>query len=121
MTMKQMEIPLSASTTTTYGFISQSLPTAQGEGFLLTMGGQIEVGDQTFIYDGAEEFGAVRQVAPGGRFEIGIYVENAGEFVVPLETIKSVHSRKVILDYSRLEARLQQAIDHAHDAEKPDA
>jgi hypothetical protein len=86
-----------------------------------TMPSQIAVGDQTFIYDGGEEFGAVRQVAPGGRFEIVIYVENAGEFVVPLEAVKSVHSGKVILDYSRLDHRLQQAIDHAHDAEKPDA
>jgi hypothetical protein len=28
---------------------------------------KIEVGFQTFISDGGEEFGAVRQVAPAGR------------------------------------------------------
>jgi hypothetical protein len=95
----------------------QALSLADG----VTMPDQIEVGDQTFIYDGGEAFGAVRQVAPGGRFEIVIYVENAGEFVVPLEAVKSVHAGKVILDYSRLDHRLQQAIDHAHDAEKPEA
>jgi hypothetical protein len=85
------------------------------------MNEQIEIGYQTFINDGGEEFGAVRKVSPGGQPELVIYVENAGEFVVPLDAVKAVHSGKVILDYSRLDSRLQKAIDHAHDAEKPGA
>jgi hypothetical protein len=81
---------------------------------------QIEVGYQTFVSDGGEEFGAVRAVAPDGRPELVIYVENAGDFVVPLAAVKAVHSQKVILDCDKLERRLRQAISHAHDAEKPD-
>jgi len=81
---------------------------------------QIKVGYQTFAADGGEEFGAVREVAPDGRPELVIYVENAGDFVVPLAAVKAVHSQKVILDCSKLERRLRQAIGHAHDAEKPD-
>jgi len=42
---------------------------------------EIKVGDHVFVADGAEVFGAVRQVEPHGRPEIVIYVENAGDFV----------------------------------------
>jgi hypothetical protein len=82
---------------------------------------QIEVGYQTYIYDGGEPFGAIRNILRSRHPELVIYVERAGEFVVPLDAVKSVHSGKVILNYSRLERRLQHAIDHAHDDEKPDA
>ena len=47
----------------------------------------IEIGYQTFVSDGGEEFGAVREVSPNGRPELVIYVENAGEFVVPLSAV----------------------------------
>jgi hypothetical protein len=79
----------------------------------------IEVGFQTFVSDGAEEFGAVRAIAPGGRSELVIYVENAGDFEVPLDAVESVHSGKVILTCAKLDRRLREAIGHAHDAEKP--
>lgn len=78
---------------------------------------QIEIGYQAFVSDAGEEFGAVRQVSP----ELVIYVENAGEFVVPLAAVESVHSQKVILNCKKLEPRLRQAIGHAHDAEEPGA
>jgi len=81
----------------------------------------IEVGYQTFVSDGGEEFGAVRQVAPHGRPELVIYVENAGDFVVPLDAVEAVHSQKVILNCRKLERRLREAIGHAHDAEVPRA
>ena len=81
----------------------------------------VEVGYQTFASDGDEGFGAVREVAPNGRPEIVIYVENAGDFVVPLSAVKAVHFQKVILDCSKLELRLLQAIGHAHDGEEPGA
>jgi hypothetical protein len=80
---------------------------------------KIEVGFQTFVSDGDEEFGAVREVAPGGRSELVIYVENAGDFAVPLDAVESVHSGKVIFNCAKLDRRLRQAIGHAHDAEKP--
>ncbi len=79
----------------------------------------IEVGFQAFVSDGGEEFGAVRAVAPCGKPELVIYVENAGDFAVPLEAIESVHSGKVIFNCAKLDHRLRRAIGHAHDAEKP--
>jgi len=82
---------------------------------------EIKVGDQVFVADGAEVFGAVRQVEPHGRAEIVIYVENAGDFVVPLEAVQAAHAQKVIVDCRKLEHRLRQAIGHAHDAEEPGA
>jgi len=50
----------------------------------------IEVGFQTFVSDGGEEFGAVRQVSPMGRPELIVYVENSGDFVVPLDAVEAV-------------------------------
>ncbi len=83
------------------------------------MNEDIEVGFQTFVSDGGEEFGAIRAVAPGGRSELVVYVENAGDFTVPLEAVESVHSGKVIFNCAKLDRLLRQAIGHAHDAEKP--
>ncbi len=77
----------------------------------------IEVGFQVFVSDGGQEIGAVRQVAPFGRPELEIYVENAGDFVVPLTAVVSVHANKVILDAKKLEENVRRAIGHAHDAE----
>ena len=81
----------------------------------------IEIGYQAFVSDGDEEFGAVRAVSPQGRPELVIYVENAGDFVVPLSAVESVHSQKVILSCAKLERRLRAAIGHAHDAEEPNS
>jgi len=81
----------------------------------------IEVGYQAFVSDGGEEFGAVREVSPNGRPELVIYVENAGDFVVPISAVEAVHSQKVILDCGKLERRLRQAIGHAHDVVDPNA
>jgi len=80
---------------------------------------RIEVGFQTFVSDGGEEFGAVRAVSPQGRPELVIYVENAGDFAVSLDAVESVHSGKVIFNCAKLGPRLRKAIGHAHDAEKP--
>jgi hypothetical protein len=77
---------------------------------------KIEVGFQAFASDGGEEFGAVRKVSP---HELVIYVENAGDFTVPLDAVESVHSEKVILNCRKLDSRLRKAIGHAHDGEKP--
>jgi hypothetical protein len=79
----------------------------------------IEVGYQTFVSDGDVAFGAVRQVAPHGRPELVVYVENAGDFVVPLTAVEAVHAQKVILSCGKLDPELRDAIGHAHDAEEP--
>ncbi len=80
---------------------------------------QIQEGFEVFVSDGEHAFGAVRQVAPHGRAELMIYVENAGDFFVPLDAVQAVHSQKVILDCGKLDLRLRRAIGHAHDAEDP--
>ena len=79
----------------------------------------IEIGYQTFLSDGEVAFGAVREVAPRGRSELVIYVENAGDFVVPLSAVEAVHAHKVILDSDKLNRDVRDAIGHAHDAEEP--
>jgi hypothetical protein len=81
----------------------------------------IQEGFEVFVADDAEAFGAVRQVRPQGRAELVVYVENAGDFVVPLGAVKAVHSQKVIVDKHKLDRRLRQAIGHTHDAEDPNA
>jgi hypothetical protein len=76
----------------------------------------IEIGYQVFVSDGGEEFGAIREVSPDG---LVVYVENAGDFRVPLDAVVAVHSQKVIFDPRKLDERLRKAIGHAHDGEVP--
>jgi hypothetical protein len=81
---------------------------------------RIEIGFQVYGVEGGEEFGAVRGYMPNVNALV-IYVENAGDFVVPLEAIQRVHDGKVIVDVGRLDPRLREAIAHAHDREEPGA
>ena len=81
----------------------------------------IQEGFEVFVADDAQAFGAVRQIRPHGRPEMVVYVENAGDFVVPLTAVTAVHSQKVILNCGKLDKRLRRAIGHAHDAEDPNA
>jgi hypothetical protein len=80
----------------------------------------IEIGFQVYAVEGGEEFGAVRGYLPNANALV-VYIENAGDFVVPLEAIHRVHDGKVIVDVGRLDARLRKAIAHAHDREEPGA
>ena len=80
---------------------------------------KIQEGFEVFLSDHDKAFGAVRQVTPHGRSEIVIYVENAGDFYVPLDAVEAVHAQKVILTRDKLDMKLRQAIAHAHDAEDP--
>jgi hypothetical protein len=80
---------------------------------------KIEVGYQAFIVGSDEEFGAVRDVSPDGT-RLTVYVENAGDFVVPSRAVREVHDQKVVLDPKELDHKLQRAIGHAHDAEDPE-
>ncbi|TMA24714.1 MAG: hypothetical protein E6J78_19520 [Deltaproteobacteria bacterium] len=76
----------------------------------------IEVGFQTFVDDSPEDFGAVRAISPDGK-KITVYVENAGDFVVPASAVVSVQSEKVTFACGKLDTRLRAAIGHAHDQE----
>lgn len=78
---------------------------------------RIEIGYETFVSDRDVAFGAVRDMLPNDRPELVVYVENAGDFIVPLDAVVAVHAQKVILNCDKLDSRLREAIDHAHDAE----
>jgi hypothetical protein len=51
----------------------------------------IQEGFDVFVHDGDKAVGAVRKVSPHGRAEIVIYVENAGDFTVPLSAARFSH------------------------------
>lgn len=80
---------------------------------------QIEEGSMVFVADGDEGIGAVRALRPD-RQEVVVYIENAGDFVVPVSAIRDVHSGKVMLDLQRISPELRDALGHARDAEDPD-
>ncbi|HTM28271.1 MAG TPA: hypothetical protein VL097_02830 [Rhodanobacter sp.] len=80
---------------------------------------QIDEGFMVFVSDGDEGIGSVREIRHGLP-ELLIYIENAGDFVVPVSAVKAVHSGKVILDFNRLDLRLRNAIRHARDSEDVD-
>jgi hypothetical protein len=82
----------------------------------MNLKGEIQLGYQVFTKDGGDEVGAVRDLC-GHRPEIVVYVENAGEFTVPVAAIKAVHFQKVILDVAHLPDELRRALRGAHDAE----
>lgn len=80
---------------------------------------QIDEGFMVFVSDGDEGIGSVREIRHGLP-ELLIYIENAGDFVVPVSAVKAVHSGKVVLDFNRLDLRLRNAIRHARDSEDVD-
>ena len=78
----------------------------------------IQIGYQLYAQEGGEEFGAVRGIDADGK-SVMVYVENAGDFTVALDAVRSVHDQKVLVDPARLDDKLRAAIAHAHDAEEP--
>jgi hypothetical protein len=77
---------------------------------------QIQEGFDVFVHDGDKAFGAVRQVLAD---RLVVYVENAGDFSIPLTAVDAIHDDKVILNCGKLEHRLREAIGHAHEGEDP--
>ncbi|MDX2202902.1 MAG: hypothetical protein NW223_09130 [Hyphomicrobiaceae bacterium] len=73
-------------------------------------------GYELFLTGETRAFGAVIAVAPALR----IYVENAGEFDLPVDAVVGVHDEKVIIDPAKVDAALLRAVRHAHDAEDRD-
>ena len=78
----------------------------------------IEEGYDVFIHDGDVKVGAVRTVS---QRDLTIYVENAGDFVVPRDAVMEVIEGKVVLNCAHLDLALRRAVGHAHDAEDPAA
>ena len=80
------------------------------------MTNQIENGLMTFVSEGSEGIGAVREVS---EQRLVIFVENAGEFFVPMSAVKSAHDQKVLLNPRMLDKSLPKAIGRVHDREDP--
>ena len=76
----------------------------------------IREGVDVFLHDGDKSFGAVRQVR---KNELVVYIENAGDFEIPLSAVKDAESEKVILDSAKLDPKLREAIRRAHSGEDP--
>ncbi len=76
----------------------------------------IQDGFDVFLQDGGKSVGAVRAVHANA---LVIYIENAGDFEVPLSAIQDVHSEKVMLDFGKLDEKLKEAVRKAHSAEDP--
>jgi len=74
----------------------------------------VSVGDQLFLEEGGEEIGAVRKVAPD---HLVVYVEAAGDFVVPGPWVRAAHDGKVVLDPAKVDEQFLVAAAGAHDAE----
>jgi hypothetical protein len=78
----------------------------------------IEIGFQVYAVEGGEEFGAVLGYMPQANTQV-VYIENAGDFVIPLEAVQAVNDGKVVVDIGRVDAVVPRAIAHAHDREEP--
>jgi len=74
----------------------------------------VQVGDHVFLEEGGEEIGAVRKVA---RDHLVVYIEGAGDFTLHGPEIAAVHDGKLRLDPSKLEPKLLEAAQAAHENE----
>ena len=77
---------------------------------------KIQAGFDVFLHDGEKSFGAVRQVR---NTELAVYIENAGDFEIPLSAVKDAEAGKVILDSGKLPPKMLEAIRARHTAEDP--
>jgi len=78
----------------------------------------VQIGDQLFLEEGGEEIGAVRKVAPD---HLVVYVEAAGDFVVPGPWVRAAHDGKVVLDPAKVDDVFLEAARGAHDRETDEA
>jgi hypothetical protein len=76
---------------------------------------QVSVGDQVYLEEGGEEFGAVRHVL---EHELIVNIENYGDVTIGARAVKAIHDGKVIIDAQHLPASVRQHIGHAHDREQ---
>ena len=81
---------------------------------------EIAIGFQVYAMEGGEIFGAVRGAVPEAHALV-IAIKHAGDFEGPCEAVQRVHDGKVLVDVGRLDARVREAITHAHAREEPGA
>jgi hypothetical protein len=75
----------------------------------------IHFGDHVYVAGDGRPVGAVRDRPDEGS--VVVYIENAGDFLVPLEAIESAAFGRLVLRRSRLGAALARAVAHAADVE----
>lgn len=78
------------------------------------MTGKIREDMPVFLHDGDVAIGSVHDIR---KDSLEIYIENAGDYVVPMSAVQDVHNDKLILDGRKLDKKLQAIIARAHDAE----
>lgn len=78
----------------------------------------IEVGALVFVADGEDGIGSVRRLLPEENALL-VYIENAGDFIIPARGVRAVHSGKVMLDLDQLPRQVLEAIGHARRSEYP--
>ena len=76
----------------------------------------IREGFDVFLHDGDKAVAAVRQVR---SHDIVIYVEDAGDVVVPLSAVAEVTEDKVVLNAGKLDRKLLQSIKRERKDEDP--
>jgi hypothetical protein len=77
----------------------------------------IEIGYPVFLGDGASAFGAVRDIVPDGRPILIVSIEGAGDVEVPIDAVVKVASKRVVVDWERLDEAVHAAIEHRLDVE----
>lgn len=77
----------------------------------------IEIGFAVFLGDGADAFGAVRDIVPDGRPVLVVNVENAGDVEIPIEAVVKVVEKRVVVAFDRLDERVRAALPHIQDRE----
>lgn len=73
----------------------------------------IDIGFPLALEENGHNCGTVRQVAPGERDEIIVYIQNEGNFIIPSRAVRGVHESKVLLDPQQLDDRTRQALTRA--------
>jgi hypothetical protein len=76
---------------------------------------RVSVGDQVYLEEGGEEFGAVRHVLDRA---LVVNIENFGDVTIDAPAVKAVHDGKVIVDARQLPPHVRAHIAHAHDREE---
>ena len=78
---------------------------------------RLGIGYPVFLADGADAFGAVRDIAPDGKPVLLVNIEGAGDVRIPLDAIVKVVSGRVVVSWDRLDEQVQEAIRHTLDQE----
>jgi hypothetical protein len=71
------------------------------------MNEQVREGFDVFLHDGADAVGAVRAVRENA---IVVYIEDGGDFEVPMGAVVETGDQKIVLDAAQLDPRMLDAI-----------